>query len=171
VNQAAMGAFRDEGSIAIPYDATPREVARASFIASLAEVWYLPQPFIAGAVVWYHLAVAGIEGEFPAFLVGLIVSYASVLQLDAARLALLARTPDAERRARWVTRLVVTPHLLLAALAAFASLTVAQPPLASIALALCAAQSAGLAAAGVIVRRAAGGVREALERPAVETRA
>jgi len=167
VNAAPMGAFRHEGSVAIPFDGVPRDVRRASFAASLAAVVYLPQPFVLATVIALRVSRA-LDGYWvPAFLVALLVSYACVLQLDAARLALLRRAPDAEWRARVAIALVALPHALMIAGSAALPLVVGpQPAAVWLALGACDAMSLGLVAAALIVRRAAGRHRRALDEPA-----
>jgi hypothetical protein len=169
VHRAPMGAFRDEGTVAIPFDGVPREVRRASFVASLAAVAYLPQPFVLGAVVGVCTADTPLGGYwFPAFAVALLSSYASVLQLDAARLALLRRSPDAERHARAIVFLLVAPHaLVVAGSLALPLLVGPQPAAAWLALAACDLLSLGLVASGLYVRRAALRYRDALDRDLV----
>jgi hypothetical protein len=169
VNAAPMGAFRDEGSVTIPFEGVPREVRRASFVASLAAVSYLPQPFVLATVIAVR-ATWALDGYWmPAFLVGLLVSYACVLRLDAARLALLRRTPDAEWHARTAVRLVAAPHALLVAVTPALLFAVGpQPAAVWMALAACDLMSAGVVAAALVVRRAAGRYRHALDEPAPE---
>src|SRR5438094_7345065 len=69
VNAAPMGAFRDEGTVSVPFDGVPRQVLRASFAASLAAVCYLPQPFVLGILIALRAASASDQYWVPAFLV------------------------------------------------------------------------------------------------------
>jgi hypothetical protein len=163
VNAAPMGAFRDEGLVAIPFDGVPRSVRRASFIASAAAVGALPQPWI-GAILIAVCAESASENYWmPAFLVVLLVSYACVLQLDAARLALLRRAPSAVLRARIACWLVAMPHTLLAAASpALPFYLGRQPALVWIAVGVCGLMSLGLAAASLVLLRAALDYRRAL---------
>jgi hypothetical protein len=166
VNAAPMGAFRDEGTLSVPFDGVPRPVRRASLVASVAAVAYLPQPFVLAGLIALVTDGALEQYWLPAFLVGLLVSYACVLQLDGARLALLRRAPEAAWRAGVAFWLVAVPHAALVAASAALPLALEpQPAAVWIAFGVCDLLSLGLVAAAVVVRRAAVAHRGALEQP------